>query len=817
MAHVFSKLNPIINDKYVGSCSINMVHNKKEIRPHCRWQKGELIIKPDSNGNFIITGRESGLTVIDIDDPKLESNKILMKMMECNNIVKTNKGYHYYYKYTDKLYTTTSEKLKLDIRNDKGIIIIPPSFYEDEEGNQYKYEWEKIGELQEIPEEIIKEIIRMITKSKKEVEKEVSDHINKTIDSKTIKTEKFTKSEENEYELSKVENKDVIFELLDNLNINRAINYQEWIKVLIALKSKNLPYEFAEHFSKRYPEKFDEKVRSYYENLKIKEPNTYSNLWYWLKQDNIDKFYELQQKLIDPKFPEGYEFIDLTKYRKFDINIFLDLFNIDKEIKDIGKSFISNFKNNKEEKEKEKVEPKDKDEIISKFERCNSFRYFNKFHFRIFKTNTIFQIDYESSSRISPLSKYFNESLPQCYFMSYGRKIKFVDKWLESNHQMYNDIIFNPKKNENGFYNLYYGFYYDEEINRRIKNNIKINKKILKPYLNHIKHLVNNDENIFKHFTSWIAHIIQKPWIKQPTCYVFYSRKHGVGKNIMISPIMKIFRGYYFKIDRTDQLVDKFNAESLGKFICYADEIKSFKNGETMSNEIKNIITREEMSVEFKGKDKISNVVDFIHYIFTTNNENNFYIEQTDRRFNMVECTTQVKNSEYFNELAKHTEDEEFIINLYWYFKTLDISEYQNSYNKASISEYKQRLMDKSMSPSIKIIIRYYKEYEKIIRQQTTHPDKKILNKIFGDVKCVSIDDIYDYYEEEIKYKEKIKKISKETMLEELSEEFQAYKIKNEKKEVIGYGFKFGKDIEREKIKKLIKGVKIENAIDDEE
>jgi len=803
--------NNIIKEEFVGSFSLSMKNGNKEPNYHGRSWKNP-IIKENENGYFLVTGEKSGITVIDIDDPIKPHNKKIIKEFKCNNIVKTNKGFHHYYKYTDKFEKNTkSEYLKLDIRNNGGMIYIPPTTYKDDEDDDtiYKYIWVNKGELQEMPDELILYIKQIYAKQEKE-NKNLSNMINES--SKNIKKLDFTAKEKKEIKLNDVDNIEILKELLNHLDESRASDYNKWIGVGYSLKSNDIQYELFDMFSRRCMNKYNkEKNKKIYDNLK--KMDCYRNLWVWLKQDNEKKFFELQNELINENFPEDYYFINLDDYESFDLIVFKELFDRDKNIEDIVKFFSFKKDNFKLEKNEEKEVNKDK--RLEKFEKSNSFRYFNKFHCRIFRTNTVFRLNYKEGNILMPFSKNFETSMPDCYFSKNNEKRYFINEWLSSsNHNQYDDIIFNPDKNyiNKNNYNLFYGFYFDKEIQKRKDNKIDFDLNIIQPYLNHIKHLVNNNIEIYNHFICWIAHIIQKPWIKQPTCYVFYSDKHGVGKNIMINPIMEIFRGYYFKIDRTEQLVDKFNAESLGKLICYADEIKSFKNGETMSNEIKNIISRIEMSVEFKGKDKITNIRDFIHYIFTSNNEQNFYIETSDRRFNLVECTKIVKDSDYFKNLAKIIEDKEFLINLYWYFTQVDLSNY--NFNVAYISDYKRKLMNNNMKYPVKFIFNCFDKFNDINKRLKTN--KKInkyskeeidfLIHMFETKKFISIDDIYDQMTSIENNKDKPKKLDKEKIYDDISEVFQPRKKKINDSDDYDYGFKFA-DTEIKKIKdiKIIK------------
>lgn len=102
------------------------------------------------NGIAAVTGKISGILVVDIDtnDDGLKAWEQMIKLNEDPKTWKAKSrsgGYHYYFKYESKLSTYKSSKrcfefddeiVGIDIRNNDGLIILPPSSFE--EG---KYEW----------------------------------------------------------------------------------------------------------------------------------------------------------------------------------------------------------------------------------------------------------------------------------------------------------------------------------------------------------------------------------------------------------------------------------------------------------------------------------------------------------------------------------------------------------------------------------------------------------------------------------------------------------------------------------------------------
>lgn len=102
-------------------------YHKKKVAP----EEVEKLWK-GYNGVAITTGNISGITVMDVDTKKLPEIETLPNTFT----VETNKGYHFYFKYTDKIITgaelfkAVNNEFNIDIRNDGGIVYADPSAYE---------------------------------------------------------------------------------------------------------------------------------------------------------------------------------------------------------------------------------------------------------------------------------------------------------------------------------------------------------------------------------------------------------------------------------------------------------------------------------------------------------------------------------------------------------------------------------------------------------------------------------------------------------------------------------------------------------------
>lgn len=100
------------------------------------------------NGIAVITGQISGVTIIDFD----QGSEDILFGINTPTARTGSGGKHYYFKYTNKLGQTANRNLKIDIRNDGGYAIMPPSVTD-----KGKYEWirDLSTPLIEIPQDFI--------------------------------------------------------------------------------------------------------------------------------------------------------------------------------------------------------------------------------------------------------------------------------------------------------------------------------------------------------------------------------------------------------------------------------------------------------------------------------------------------------------------------------------------------------------------------------------------------------------------------------------------------------------------------------------
>lgn len=97
-------------------------------------------------GIAIVTGEISGLAVVDFDDPEAYQ-KAQEQGIVTTPVVKTAKGYHAYYRYSDGVRNSVKKIPGVDIRGEGGCIIAPPSKHP----SGVEYTWEDGIHIGDIP------------------------------------------------------------------------------------------------------------------------------------------------------------------------------------------------------------------------------------------------------------------------------------------------------------------------------------------------------------------------------------------------------------------------------------------------------------------------------------------------------------------------------------------------------------------------------------------------------------------------------------------------------------------------------------------
>ena len=239
---------------------------------------------------------------------------------------------------------------------------------------------------------------------------------------------------------------------------------------------------------------------------------------------------------------------------------------------------------------------------------------------------------------------------------------------------------FDPKMVDDNKYNMYKGSVYKKaESNIEEKNNI---------FFKLLKH-ISNDPIVYEYFKCWISHIVKTPYKKTNVAIILYSHIGGVGKNAITDALCKLFKNYSGHIENIDDITKNFNSHMTNKLFIYGDEINA--NAKKVSDKLKQVITRPTQNLEKKGIDSIE-IDDYSNYIFTTNNENCFKVEEGDRRLLMVKCPDNALDKEDYKAFYNYINEPKNMSDLYNYFLQYDNSKYEIGVDRVIMTAYKKQL-----------------------------------------------------------------------------------------------------------------------------
>jgi hypothetical protein len=357
-----------------------------------------------------------------------------------------------------------------------------------------------------------------------------------------------------------------------------------------------------------------------------------------------------------------------------------------KERNKIEKKKLNKLQSEKEEEEKIKdkisneqsIYNKYKLDFESKFFKINEpiiYGYYNNEKFKLYDYKSLYEYCIDKYHGIFTVNLYND-----CY-----KNMDFFSKWrIDEEKRAYNKVIFNPNLNDesnNNCFNLFTGFKLNDLSVGKINTKESIFFKLL-------KHVCNGKLE-YKYIKEWIAHIIRTPEKKTNVAIVLYSKEGGIGKNAIIDAILKLLKGYTSKIESIDDITNKFNDNQVNKLFLYGDEI-CCKAGK-YNDRLKSIITRTEVTVEKKGHDSFT-INDYSNWMFSSNNELAFKIEENSRRMFMIECNPNRLTKEEFIEYYNEINDPIKIQQIFNYFLDYNKNKYYIGISPVPNTKYKLRL-----------------------------------------------------------------------------------------------------------------------------
>ena len=156
------------------------------------------------------------------------------------------------------------------------------------------------------------------------------------------------------------------------------------------------------------------------------------------------------------------------------------------------------------------------------------------------------------------------------------------------------------------------------------------------------------EEEYLERFLNWIAYILQKRE-KSYTAWLITSNVQGIGKDLMfIRMLMPLFGDKQSQMMNGSRIAKNFNKIDMNCFLRGYNEV--FSAGNVKENlhrkeMLKDLITAPYQSIELKGVDMFQSH-NFMNFILFSNSEHPIFIDEEDRRFNVIRNDNAVKVSD---------------------------------------------------------------------------------------------------------------------------------------------------------------------------
>lgn len=208
----------------------------------------ETVNKYNNRGESvgILTGKINNLTVIDYDNKNKfnEDNEKFNFFKNGYHIVETNNGYHLYCRYDENIPQTTNDELHIDIRNDGGFVIAPPTKYKLLNGNEVEYKIINNTDIRQIDNNYYQYLMENGYVKNKVIEPKKEEPAIEGFG--IINNKKANNKMDKDFKMNVY-----LEEILNCLSMSRCDNYNDWFHIACIIKNEGYSSSVFHNFSAR--------------------------------------------------------------------------------------------------------------------------------------------------------------------------------------------------------------------------------------------------------------------------------------------------------------------------------------------------------------------------------------------------------------------------------------------------------------------------------------------------------------------------------------------------------------------------------------
>lgn len=192
---------------------------------------------------------------------------------------------------------------------------------------------------------------------------------------------------------------------------------------------------------------------------------------------------------------------------------------------------------------------------------------------------------------------------------------------------------------------------FKNQLNTWVRSKIIPSKGDLTLWFAYLDHIFASDSTYRDWFIAWLAYQFQHPGVKLHSATVFWSPETGTGKSFFGYLVAELFGPHNFSEINESELHGRFNFWAARKQFVMGEEIKG-SNAQKHNDFIKSVITRKFVTIDTKNTPHYT-LPDCINYFFTSNRDNAFSLEDTDRRFFVHQLADKKLDADYVSRTLK--------------------------------------------------------------------------------------------------------------------------------------------------------------------
>jgi hypothetical protein len=225
-----------------------------------------------------------------------------------------------------------------------------------------------------------------------------------------------------------------------------------------------------------------------------------------------------------------------------------------------------------------------------------------------------------------------------------GKKEPFIKKWREDDtRRMVDTLVYKmPEDCKPNEASLFTGFAYQqfdqEYTNEEMEGAVEQFQDLLRC-------VGGDEEEVYDYLLKTFAHIIQKPFERTGICTIFSSKTQGTGKDTIMLILKYLVGRHTAHYISDDAFWSPYDTQKEGALIMYLEEAGSASN-KAKFNALKARITADSQDINPKGV-KAYPVPNVARYFMTTNEVNPVKMEETDRRFLIINPSERLVSAEW--------------------------------------------------------------------------------------------------------------------------------------------------------------------------